>query len=154
MKLSKLSEHLLKLASLDSDNYPFQQTKYRLDEQLRKIIVVSEPLWSAKCLDIDLHLQNHIIPADVDLLEQVWRNSIHYAIKYSHEWGRIEITLKMINQAVHVQISDSGTGIPKSELPFLFDRFYMVDKARIPSDGGSGLGLSIVKKSLIFMAIK
>lgn len=146
LKLSKLSEHLLKLASLDSDNYPFQQTKYRLDEQLRKIIVVSEPLWSAKSLDIDLHLQNCIILADADLLEQVWRNIIHNAIKYSHEWGRIEITLKTINQAIHVQISDSGTGIPGSELPFLFDRFYMVDKARSSSGGGSGLGLSIVKK--------
>ena len=113
----------------------------------------SEPLWSAKSLDIDLHLQNCIIQAYVDLLEQVWRNIILNAINYSHEWGRIEIILKTNNQAVHVQICDSGTGIPRSDIPFIFNRFYRVDKASSSSGGARGLGFHR-KKSLISMAIK
>jgi signal transduction histidine kinase len=146
LRLSRLSENLLRLTSLDSDHHPFHPVVYQLDEQLRRMILVSEPLWTDKNLDIELELQVCRVKADQDLFEQVWQNLITNAIKYSDEDGRIEVKMELNNQAVLVHIIDTGRGISKTDLPTIFDRFYMVDKARSQSGGGNGLGLSIVKK--------
>ncbi|WP_158408577.1 sensor histidine kinase [Desulfosporosinus fructosivorans] len=146
LRLSKLSDNLLRLASLDSENHPFHPARYRLDEQLRKMILATEPLWADKNLEIELDLQAFQVTVDQDLFEQVWQNLINNAIKYSDEKGRIEVIMEVDNQAVFVHIKNNGKVIPKIDLPHIFDRFYMVDKARSHSGGGNGLGLSIVKK--------
>ena len=146
LRLSKLSEHLLRLASLDSEHHPYHPVKYRLDEQLRRVILVAEPLWTRKNLHVELVLIACSIKADHDLFEHVWQNLIHNAIKYSHEDNVIEVIMEVNDLAVHVHITNTGKEIPEGDLPYIFDRFYMVDKARSQSDGGNGLGLSIVKK--------
>lgn len=146
LRLSKLSDHLLRLASLDSENHPFHPVEYRLDEQLRRVILVAEPLWTEKKLDFELSLQAGLVKGDRDLFEQVWQNLINNAIKYSDEGAVIEVIMEVNNEAVTVHIKDTGKGIPETDLPHIFDRFYMVDKARSQSDGGNGLGLSIAKK--------
>lgn len=146
LRLSKLSEHLLRLASLDSEHHPYHPVKYRLDEQLRRVILVAEPLWTKKNLHVELVLIACSIKADHDLFEHVWQNLIHNAIKYSHEDNVIEVIMEVNDLAVHVHITNTGKEIPEGDLPYIFDRFYMVDKARSQSDGGNGLGLSIVKK--------
>ena len=146
IRLSKLSDHLLRLASLDSDNHPFHPTRYRLDEQLRRMILATEPLWTEKNLHVELDLRECQVYADQDLFEQVWQNLINNAIKYSDENGRIEVLLEDNTDAVHVHIKNTGKPIPETDLPHIFERFYTVDKARSQSGGGNGLGLSIVKK--------
>jgi len=146
LRLSKLSDHLLRLASLDSDNHPFYPAMYRLDEQLRRMILVTEPLWTEKNLHIELDLQDCHVYVDQDLFEQVWQNLINNAIKYSDEKGRIEVLLEDKTEAVRVHIKNTGKAIPETDLPHIFERFYMVDKARSQSGGGNGLGLSIAKK--------
>ncbi|MEH7114309.1 HAMP domain-containing sensor histidine kinase [Neobacillus niacini] len=146
LRLSKLSDHLLRLASLDSDNHPFHPVEYQLDEQLRRMILVSEPLWLEKNIDVELHLKPCKVKVDQDLFEQVWQNLITNAIKYSDKNDKIEVKMEIVDQKVQVQIKDTGKGIPEEDLPYVFDRFYMVDKARSRSRGGNGLGLSIVKK--------
>lgn len=146
LRLSKLSDHLLRLASLDSENHPFQPASYRLDEQLRRMILATEPLWAEKNLDVELDLQDCQVKADRDLFEQVWQNLINNAIKYSDEDGRIEVIIEVDNQVVRVHIKNTGKAIPETDLPHIFDRFYKVDKARSQAVGGNGLGLSIVKK--------
>ncbi|GEM_PF-2414141 len=146
LRLSKLSDHLLRLASLDSDNHPFYPARYRLDEQLRRMILVTEPLWTEKHLHIELDLQDCQVYVDQDLFEQVWQNLINNAIKYSDENGWIEVLLEDNTEAVRVHINNTGQAIPETDLPHIFERFYMVDKARSQSGGGNGLGLSIAKK--------
>ena len=146
LRLSKLSDHLLRLASLDSENHPFHPVEYRLDEQLRRMILVSEPLWTEKNLDVELDLKPCKVKVDQDLFEQVWQNLITNAIKYSDKNDKIEVNMEMVDQEVRVHIKDTGRGIPEKDLPYVFDRFYMVDKARSRSGRGNGLGLSIVKK--------
>lgn len=84
-----------------------------------------------------------IIDADRDRLEQVLINLINNAITYVQDGGRIEVCLKKENGNIELTVEDNGPGIPKEDLPRIFERFYRVDKARSRSLGGSGLGLSI-----------
>ncbi|PYZ94719.1 two-component sensor histidine kinase [Salipaludibacillus keqinensis] len=147
-RLSRLSENLLQLASLESDHYPLKHVKYRLDEQFRRAVLATEPLWKKKQLGLELNLDSVEVKADEDLLNQVWVNLLANAIKYSPQGETLTCTLKEIGKNIEVSIEDNGKGIPEEEIPHLFNRFYKVDKARSSSIEGNGLGLSIVKKIL------
>ncbi|MDR1606077.1 MAG: PAS domain-containing protein [Streptococcaceae bacterium] len=82
---------------------------------------------------------------DTDKLGQVIDNLMNNAIKYSPDGRQITVNLEQTNTQVLLRITDEGMGIPKTDLPKIFDRFYRVDKARSREQGGSGLGLSIVR---------
>ncbi|QGR00322.1 sensor histidine kinase [Paenibacillus psychroresistens] len=145
-RLSRLSENLLKLSSLQYEHHPFHPHYYRLDEQLRGVLIACEPLWASKQLQIDLELGEVSIQGDEDQLNQVWLNLIHNSIKFTPDKGVISIKLKAKSSNAIVTLTDSGMGIPAEELDDIFKPFYKVDKARSDSSGGSGLGLSIVKR--------
>jgi signal transduction histidine kinase len=145
-RLSRLSEDLLKLASLESEHHPFTPSPFRLDNQLRQVVIATEPLWSHKQLDFDLTLQEIVIIADEDQMTQVWTNLIANSIKFTPEGGRVSIELLRQREDIIIRITDSGIGISKTELERIFQRFYKVDKGRDRSFGGSGLGLAIVQK--------
>jgi two-component system phosphate regulon sensor histidine kinase PhoR len=83
--------------------------------------------------------------ADEDALDQVLENLIDNALKYTPAGGRIGVRCWSANGQVHLEVTDSGIGIPEHDLPRIFERFYRVDKARSRELGGTGLGLSIVK---------
>jgi signal transduction histidine kinase len=146
MRLAKLSENLLKLTSLESKHHPFELKRYRLDKQLRNIVLSCEPQWLEKLIEIEIDLEDIAIQADEDLMSQVWVNLIHNSIKFTPERGTLQITLKKQGYEVIIQIADTGLGIAEEDLAFIFDRFYKADKSRNRSTMGSGLGLSIVKK--------
>ncbi|WP_028545325.1 sensor histidine kinase [Paenibacillus taiwanensis] len=146
MRLSKLSDNLLKLTSLESDHHPMEPVLFRLDSQIRKLILVSEPQWSAKELDIDLNLAKVSIKADEEMLSQVWVNLIHNAIKFTPDNGSIRIDMKKSDAYVEVVVQDSGIGIKADQLPHVFERFFKADVSRNRTQGGNGLGLSIVQK--------
>ncbi|MBU5351331.1 ATP-binding protein [Paenibacillus silvae] len=148
LRLSRLSDNLLRLASLDSEHHPTNFSSFQLDEQLRKIIVLAEPQWSRKNLSMELELLPCTMQADEDLFDQVWQNIIGNAIKYTDAGGSIYVDMREGPSGVSVHIRDTGKGIPQEALPHIFDRFYMVDKARSSSLKGNGLGLSIVIKIL------
>lgn len=148
LRLSRLSDNLLRLASLDSEHHPVNPTTFQLDEQLRRTIVLAEPQWARKDIMIELDLLPCEITVDKDLFDQVWQNLINNAIKYTGQDGTIHVEIKMNAQFVKVYIKDSGKGIPEEALPLIFDRFYMVEKARSSALKGNGLGLSIVMKIL------
>ena len=79
-------------------------------------------------------------------MTQVIDNIINNAIKYSPDGGKITVSMKTTETQMILSISDEGLGIPKKDLPKIFDRFYRVDKARSRAQGGSGLGLAIAKE--------
>ena len=86
------------------------------------------------------------VEIDTDKMTQVLDNILNNAIKYSPDGGKITFSMKTTETQLIVSISDEGLGIPKEDLPKIFDRFYRVDKARSRAQGGTGLGLAIAKE--------
>jgi len=89
MRLSKLSDNLLALAALDAENRTFEPQPYRLDKQIRNLILACEPQWTSKALEMDVSFEEVTICADQDLLSQVWNNLIYNSIKFTPQGGRI-----------------------------------------------------------------
>ena len=145
-RLSRITEDLLKLASLESEQLHFEPQPYRLDKQIRALILACEPQWNSKSIKMDVFLEELTITADEDLLSQVWINLIHNSIKFTPEAGSIQVKLQSHDSQVVFKIADTGIGISDEDRTRIFERFYKADKSRTRTKEGSGLGLSIVKK--------
>ena len=87
-----------------------------------------------------------VMEGDSARLRQMVRNVLDNAIKYTPSGGKVYVELDRSGEEVLLRVSDTGIGIPANALPNIFDRFYRVDQARTREEGGSGLGLSIVKQ--------
>jgi signal transduction histidine kinase len=83
-----------------------------------------------------------------DDIYQIVFNLVENAIKYNLPGGRVDITLRRGSDGIVLTVDDTGIGVPETDLPYIFDRFYRVDKARSREAGGSGLGLSIVRMTV------
>jgi signal transduction histidine kinase len=145
-RLSRLSQDLLRLSHLQHEKQPLKVNTYRLDEQIRRVVIALEPHWGAKEIEIDLHLEPLTVQADEDQLSQVWINLLSNSIKFTPVNGKIRIEAVMKDNQKFVSITDNGIGIPEEEQTDIFKPFYKVDKARNSSVKGNGLGLSIVKQ--------
>ncbi|WP_235941296.1 sensor histidine kinase [Paenibacillus puerhi] len=145
-RLSKLSDSLLKLTTLESEHQPFAPRGYRLDRQLRDVVLAGEPQWSAKELELELDMPELGVYADEELMSQVWTNLLHNSVKFTPEGGTIRIAAAGSEDRVEITFEDSGIGIEAEHVPHIFERFYKSDASRQRSAGGSGLGLSIVRK--------
>jgi len=145
-RLSKISDNLLKLTSLESQHHPFEPRHYRLDKQLRNVVLTLEPNWLAKNIDMDLQLENISLMADEDLMNQVWMNLLSNSIKFTPATGTISILMTKQIDTITIAIRDNGIGVTPEQQKHVFERFYKADQSRTAENGGSGLGLSIVKK--------
>ena len=86
---------------------------------------------------------------DIGMIERALSNLIDNALSYTPTDGEVNVTLTLHNHKIVISISDTGSGIPSEDIPFIFDRFYRVEKSRTRStSGGAGLGLAITKKIL------
>lgn len=145
-RLSRITEDLLKLASLESDRVRFEPKPYLLDQQIRNLILTCEPQWTDKAIDMDVSLEKVEITADEDLLSQVWLNLIHNSIKFTPRGGRVRVKLQEQDGRVEFKITDTGIGISEEDQARIFERFFKADPARTRVNEGSGLGLSIAKQ--------
>lgn len=113
----------------------FDKIKSQSQEDTKKYELIREypitPIW---------------VEIDTDKMTQVIDNILNNAIKYSPDGGKIKVGMKTTDAQLIISISDEGLGIPKKNLPRIFDRFYRVDKARSRAQGGTGLGLAIAKE--------
>jgi two-component system phosphate regulon sensor histidine kinase PhoR len=146
MRLSRITEELLRMAALESDHLKFEPKSFRLDRQIRDLILACEPQWVEKQIDMQISLDEISIRADEDLLSQVWNNLIHNSLKFNPQGGRVWVELHRQAGRAEFKITDSGPGIQPEDQERVFERFYKADKSRTHSNGGSGLGLSIAKK--------
>jgi len=145
-RLARITEDLLKLAALESEQLKFEPKVYRLDKQVRELILACEPQWKAKDIHMEVSLAELEVTADEDLLSQVWINLLHNSVKFTPQAGSIQVTLSARGDRAEFQITDTGIGILEEDRLHIFERFYKADPSRTHSTGGSGLGLSIVKK--------
>ena len=146
MRLSRMTDNMLKLASLEAAQMKVEPKPYRLDKQIRILILACEPQWTSKAIDMDVALEEVVISADEDLLSQVWSNLLHNSIKFTPEGGRVCVEVHRQGSQIDCRISDTGIGIPEEAQAHVFERFYKADKSRERSNAGSGLGLAIAKK--------
>ena len=142
-RLSRLSDTLLRLSALERQLAPASLSVFRLDEQIRQVILQLEPAWSSRQIDWQLDLAPVTIESDAELLIQVWINLIQNAVKFSDDGGVIEIRVQETDMA-EVIITDHGIGMSEETMARIFDRFYQGDTSR--SREGVGLGLCLVKR--------
>ncbi|GED61047.1 HAMP domain-containing sensor histidine kinase [Brevibacillus formosus] len=146
-RLSSLGKQLLTLASLDKETGLYEPTRFRLDEQIRQVLLVLQHQWQQKKLTMELTLPETFIVGDKQLLNQVWMNLLANSIKFTPTAGSIYIAIQKDTRIV-VTIRDTGIGMSEEEQEHVFERFYKGDKSRNREATGSGLGLSIVQKIL------
>jgi len=146
-RMTRLVKDLLQLSKLDYDKMEWNMKRLSILNILRDCVVKMEMAAKQKNQSLSFEAIGELceINGDKDRIEQVIINIISNAIKYTPENGSIKMTAKRLKDNVEIRIADSGIGIPKEDLPRLFERFYRVDKARSRAMGGTGLGLSIAK---------
>ncbi len=145
-RMSKIVESLLTISRLDAGDAKLEKVHLDLGNMATLTVLEMKILAQEKSISLRALAESDVyVEGDRSRLQQVIVNLIDNAIKYTREGGAVEIlTRKEAGKAV-VEIVDNGCGIPRDALPYVFERFYRVDKARSRASGGSGLGLSIVK---------
>lgn len=143
-RLSKLTSNILKLSKLENQEVITGKAEFALDEQIRCAILIMEPEWSEKEIDLDIDLDKVSIIGNEDLLQQVWLNIIGNAIKFTEKGGTIGIKLMDLQDKIVIKVSDNGVGMNEETQRHIFDKFYQGDKSHLSK--GNGLGLSLVKR--------
>lgn len=143
-RLSLLSSNLLKLSTLDSRAIQTHWTRFSLDEEIRKVILILEPQWARKEIELDVELEDLTIEGDRQLLYEVWMNLIQNAVKFSDEKDKVSIKLEKIGHKIYFRTINTATNLGMEKPDRVFERFYKGDASR--STEGSGLGLAIAKK--------
>lgn len=148
--MDKLINELTLYAKMDSNKVAYNFLRLNVGEYFDEC--VEELKLDLESLGIELVYTNNLpreieMVADAEQIKRVINNIVSNSVKYmNHEDGRINITIQDCGQQLEIDIADNGAGISPEDLPFIFDRFYRADASRNSAKGGSGIGLSIVKK--------
>jgi len=145
-KLSNLINQLFEYSKLEAEQVVPVKEPFSITELSHDLIAKFKVIAEQKNikLQLDNPKENSLVFADVSLVERALQNLIENAIKFTEPDGKVTLSLHKKGKNVEINISDTGTGIPVSEQPFIFDRYKQVDKGT--KKQGYGLGLAIVKK--------
>ncbi|MEF3303799.1 two-component system histidine kinase PnpS [Paenibacillus sp. GYB003] len=150
-RLNRLIGDILELSKVESKRVPLQFSPVHLSSFVGKTLDMMRSAASKKEIGLEMQVDPELyIEADEDRLRQIFINLLSNGINYTPEGGKVKVQVEEVAvegeiEKIRIAISDTGIGIPKKDLPRIFERFYRVDKARSRSSGGTGLGLSIVK---------
>ncbi len=143
-RLAHLSSNLLKLSKLENQEIPDAPEEFSLDEQIRRTVLLLEPRWSGKGLDVQLNLEEHFLEGNEELLQQVWVNLVSNGIKFSKQGGTLKVNSREDEGGIMVEIIDEGIGMTPEVKARIFEKFYQGDSAH--GGEGSGLGLPLAKR--------
>jgi signal transduction histidine kinase len=146
-RINRLFKDLVTLQRYDSDTYFIEKQKFDLCGVIRQVVDLYDDEARRKGIRLLYEQNEHPVMADPGKIEQVIDNLVSNALKYTGE-GDVEIQVKEEAGEVRVSVKDTGIGISDEHLERLFDRFYRTDKARSRDQGGTGLGLAVVKSIL------
>lgn len=145
-RLSTLVGNILLLSKIENQTIQTNQTKFRMDEQIRQSIVVLEPAWAEKDIEFDVEMDRVEYLGNEGLLHHVWDNLIGNAVKFDPPGGLVRIRLEKQRGQILFTVEDSGPGLSEEAQKHLFDKFYQADSSH--KEEGNGLGLALVKRIL------
>ncbi len=149
-RLNSIVTDLLTLVNVDSGGMKLNKSDLKLGQLIQEQTQRLMPLARENGIEMECNIKDSCdVLGDATKLQQVFYNLMDNAIKYTHRGGSVTIDVSRTGRRAIVHISDTGVGIPESDLPHIFERFYRVDKARSRETGGTGLGLSIVKQIVL-----
>lgn len=146
--MKTLVEQLLFLARSDKHTQKVEMVDFKVNELIGEVIKETK-LIAPNHEILNMHNEEISINGDRSLLKEALRVFIDNSIKYTEEQGTIKINSHVKGKKLVLEVEDTGAGISKEDLPFIFDRFYRADKSRTKESGGTGLGLSIAKWIII-----
>jgi two-component system phosphate regulon sensor histidine kinase PhoR len=148
-RLNQLILDLLSLARIESGQEPFEHNPLSVVPVLESCVESHQGRAEAKGLSLEFYCtgldETAQVRADEEAIRQIVDNLVDNAIKYTPEGKSVAVSCWGDNDEICIEVADTGIGIPRDDLPRIFERFYRVDKARSRELGGTGLGLSIVK---------
>lgn len=147
LRMGRLVNELLDLARMEAGHIQLTLDEVNLHSFMNRIVHKFQGLARDNEIHLSADLENDIpdILFDPDRIEQVLTNLIDNAIRHTPQGGSVSLLVKKDDFGFKVEVSDSGSGIPEEDLPFVFERFYKADKARTRGRAGTGLGLAIAK---------
>jgi len=148
-RLERLIDDLLKLSEIESKEVPLKISPLDLKAEVESVLSTFQHQIEKKRIVVENQISEDPFPkvkADRDKLRQVLINLIDNGIKFNRDGGRIVLGAEVTEEKeIRISVEDSGIGIPKKDIPRIFERFFRVDKARSRELGGTGLGLAIAK---------
>jgi heavy metal sensor kinase len=145
-RMEKIIDDLLFLSRIEALDRAKLNQSVRLNEILTTVVESRNPMIRKQGVECEAgEIEEVTVKGNADLLERMIANILDNALRYTQEGGTISYSLTKTGNSAQLEISDTGIGIPADAIPFIFDRFFVVDKSRSKETGGSGLGLSIVK---------
>lgn len=148
-QLTTMTGNILLLSRLEKQEIVTGRTTFSLDEQIRQAILLLEPLWEKKHLNLDIDMTDCKFYGNCEMLSQVWINLLQNAIKFTPAGGVLSVTLKLAGNEITVAVSDTGVGMDDDTMKRIFEKFY--SKNSDPDEKGNGLGLSITKRIVDLM---
>ena len=143
-RLSELVNNILLLSKVDNQTMPLEKHPYRLDEQLRRAILLLERKWTQKQIEWDVDMDEATYTGNESLMLHVWVNLLDNAIKFDPVGGKIRLRLHCESTCIRITVSDNGPGIPKDQQSAIFERFYQADGSH--KSEGNGLGLALARR--------
>jgi signal transduction histidine kinase len=143
-RLAELSTNILNLSKYEAIEIITEKAPFKLDEQIRRAIAITEPKWSAKNIEMNIGLDEVEFNGNENLTQQIWINLLDNAIKFSKNGGNIGITLMDSRETIRFSIQDDGAGMTEEIRQRIFDKFFQGDKSH--TKAGNGLGLAMVKR--------
>ena len=148
-QMIKTTTGLLQLAQSEQASGVDDTSALDLSQMIAETAAKLEPLASAKSIIVETdNLEKVLLSASEEDLNIIFGNILENAIQYTEPNGKVTVRSARQGRKVRVEISDTGIGIQKDELPKVFDRFWRSDKARTHRSGGNGLGLALVRATV------
>ncbi|MDP4105822.1 MAG: ATP-binding protein [Bacillota bacterium] len=147
LRMGRLVNELLDLARMEAGHIQLTIEEVELTSFINRIIRKFQGIAKENEINISANISEEIthFSFDPDRIEQVLTNLIDNAIRHTPKGGYVAVTVIRDEKGIHMEVKDSGSGIPEEDLPFVFERFYKADKARTRGRSGTGLGLAIAK---------
>lgn len=145
-RLAELATNVLQLSKLEQQTILTGQKNFNVSEQIRLVIAMLDQKWSSKNIDIIFDSPEIYLSGNEELLQQVWINLIDNAIKFSPDYGTVQIKAIEASEKISITVSDQGEGMSPDTAKHIFDKFYQGNTSHTTQ--GNGLGLNIANRIL------